>query len=84
MRDKAACLHRETEIARRRFAPVVKRACGRQVIEAVIDLDGIEVTRVELKQVRAGRAGRIKHAAQPMFVMPTGSADEDLHCHKKS
>ena len=80
VRDEAAGLDRETKIVRRRFAPGVKCLCGWQAIEAVIDLDGIEVARVELKQVRARGIGRIKDAAQPVFVVPPGSADEDLHC----
>jgi hypothetical protein len=40
------------------------------MIEAVIDFDGVEVLRVELKHLATARAWRIENAVQPMFVVP--------------
>ena len=68
------CCHCEKKAARRRLSPVIKGLCGGQVVEAVVELDSVEVARVELKHLTAARASRIKYF-QPVFVVPSGSAD---------
>ena len=79
MRRKTAGFDGEQKAAWRRVSPVVEGAGSRKVIEAVIDFDGVEVPRVELKHLVAASAGRIENALQPMFVVPPRSADIKLH-----
>src|SRR5688500_11205702 len=83
MRDEAAAFDCEQEIRGRRFAPVVESFRGGKMIEAVVDLNGVEVLRVKLKHARRWRARGVKHVVEPMFVVPAGCADVDLHCTPK-
>ncbi len=76
--DETTRLHCETESGRRRLSPVVESLRRRQSIEAVVDLDRVEVFREKLKHLRTGSPGRIKHV-HPLFVVPTGSADKEFH-----
>src|SRR5205085_12013766 len=78
VRDEAARFHGEKKAARRRLSPVIKRFCGWKVVEAVVDLNSVEVARVKLKHLAAARASGIKDF-QPMFVVPSGGADKNFH-----
>ena len=49
------------------------------MIEAVIDLDGVEMFRVELKHLRGFRSGGVEHIVKPVFVMPTRRTDMNPH-----
>ena len=49
------------------------------MIEAVVNLDGIEVLRVELKHLGRWHVCRIEDAAEPVFVMPTRCTDMNFH-----
>src|SRR5688500_7646884 len=84
MRDEAAAFDCEQEIRRRRVAPVVESFRGGKMIEAVVDLDGVEVLRVKLEHARRWCARGIKHVVEPMFVVPAGCADVDLHYKPKN
>src|ERR1041385_1191166 len=74
MGDKAAAFYGENKIWRRRVAPGAKRFYRRQVIEAVVQLDGLEMLHVKVEHVRWANLLRIK-AAQPMFIIPSRGPD---------
>src|SRR6185436_5741162 len=67
VRGEAAAFDGKKKTRRRRVAPVVECVRGGQMIEAVVDLDGIEVLRVEVKHSRGRGSGGIKHVVEPVF-----------------
>jgi len=78
VRDEAAPLHSEAEARGRGTAPHVERRLFRQVIEGVVQLDGVEVVRVPVEHLRGLQAFGII-AAQPVLIVPAGRADAELH-----
>src|SRR3954447_22088974 len=61
---------------RRLLAPFLKRAWGRQAVEAVVDLDGVEIFGVAVEPARLRQPLGIEDAA-PMLVHPPGAANAD-------
>ena len=51
-----------------------------QTVKAVVQLHGIEVTRIVIKQPGGTNLSGVKRPA-PMLIVPTGSANADLASH---
>src|SRR3569833_2777597 len=75
VRDVAADLDREEKVVRRLLRPARDRLAAWEAIERRVDLDRVEVLRVEA-QPRAGREPRrVEDAVPPVGVVPAGAAD---------
>src|SRR5207302_204975 len=76
----AVRLDRIAEAGRRLVAPFIER-CGRgQAIEAVVDLDRVELARIKFEPALLRQVLRVEDAF-PMPVDPARAADADLRCH---
>jgi hypothetical protein len=76
MGEKAARLHGVGKMRRSLLAPPRERGRRRQPVEAVVDLDRIEMERIVRKPARQGQIGGIKVAA-PVRVQLSRTADSD-------
>jgi hypothetical protein len=72
--DVAAGLDREAEVVGRFLDPPADRVLGRQPIEGVIDLDGVELRRVVAQPLALRELFRVKGPA-PVLVDPARAAD---------
>src|SRR6267154_4035351 len=75
--EEAACLDGEGEVCGGRFPPRVERFGRRQAIKAVVELDRVEVLKVELQHLRGGSFWRIEWS-YPMLVVEARRADADV------
>src|SRR5919197_1365885 len=75
LRQIAAHLDRENEVVRRLLHPARDGRRARQTVEGRVDLDRVEVTRVEREPVPRREARWVEHAVPPVGVVPAGAAD---------
>jgi hypothetical protein len=78
--NEAAAFHSETKIIRDRFAPCFERINGWQMIEAVIELDRVEILRIKFEHFGGGKSLGIERA-EPMPVIPARGADVNVCGH---
>jgi len=78
VRQIPADFDREREVRRRLVSPALDRFASRQPVERRIELDGIEVARVELEPAPCRESRRVELAAAPGLVIPARAADPDL------
>ena len=69
MRDVSVCLDGEKEVFRGNFIPVFECLLLRQMIEGVVDFDGIEMLGVIFEPLALGQISRIEPSA-PVVVIP--------------
>src|SRR5581483_4566584 len=77
VRDVAAHLHREAEAGRALVRPARDRVGAGQTVEGRVDLDRVEVPRVELEPAARREPRRIEDAVAPVLVVPAGAAYAD-------
>src|SRR5436309_13205906 len=76
LRQIAVGLDRVAEAGRRLLAPFVERVAARQPIEAVVDLDSVELGGIEFEPALLWQAFRVEDAP-PVLVHPARAADAD-------
>jgi hypothetical protein len=57
------------------FPPVLESGFAGQAVEAVINLDGVEMPREELQPLRRLQVLFIEDAVPPVFVIPAAGSD---------
>ena len=77
VRAELAELHRVHEARRRLGGPALDRSRGRQPVEGVVDLDGVEQLGVALEPASLRELGGI-HRPAPVLVHPARAADPDV------
>src|SRR5215469_7184283 len=80
VRDEPAPFRREQEIRGSRFPPLPKTALNGKAVETVVQLDRVEVALIVVEHLRRGPSRWIV-PADPMLVVPAGSADPDISAH---
>ena len=80
MRDEAARFNGKHKLRRHRFAPRVEGLEAGQMIVSRVDFNRIKVFGIKAQHVSRARFFRIERA-EPMFVIPAGSADENFATH---
>src|SRR5205823_1315802 len=75
VRQVAADLDGEEEVRRRLLDPACDRARTRQPVEGVVQLDGVEVLRVEAQPLARSEPRRIEDAVSPVGVVPPATAN---------
>src|SRR5215470_3066467 len=71
---------RVNESVRRLLAPGLEGLSGGQLIESIVDLDGVESLGVELEPLLRRRSFRIE-APAPVLVIPTRASDVNPSSH---
>ena len=80
VRDEAARFDAEAEACRSGGLPRLYGAFRGEPVEAVIQLDGIELLGVVVEPAGLGDVAR-KEIALPVLVAPPGAADTNVHRH---
>ena len=83
MGDETAALYGKQKLFRSIFPPGFESGIGGKMIEAVVDLDGIEMLRVKGEHVLSRKLLWVKDA-EPVFVIPSGCSDVNLPHHDLS
>ena len=68
------------KILRRDFVPLLQSLLFRQVVEGIVDFDGIEILGVILEPFALWQVGGIEPSA-PVVVIPAGRADPNIAVH---
>ena len=80
--QKAAGFHRKEEIGRSRLSPIVEGGFSGKTIEAVVQFNGVELTRVKFQHFIWRYFCRVKRAP-PMLVVIPGCADANVTLHEQ-
>ena len=80
VRDESARFNCKHKLRRHRFPPGVERLEAGQMIMSCVDFHRIKAFTIKAQHVRGAHLFRIERA-EPMFVIPAGSADENLATH---
>jgi hypothetical protein len=77
MSYKTAGFHCKNEISGGKSPPVFERLFQRKMIKRTVDLNGIQVLKIEFKHLRVRNIRRVKRSL-PVSVAPAGRAYADL------
>ena len=82
MCQEATGFHRKNKLSRSRLPPIIEGDLRRKTIEAVVQFNGVELTRVKFKHFIWRYFCRVK-GSPPMLVVISGCANANVTRHEQ-